>query len=48
MKAIELNIEKALYFAEGKFNDNKDAAVEALTKVEKATARAPATTSWAG
>ena len=37
MKAIELNIEKALYFAEGKFNDNKDAAIEALTKVEEGT-----------
>lgn len=37
MKAIELNIEKALYFAENEFKGNKDAAVTALTTVEQGT-----------
>ena len=37
MKSIELNIEKALYFAEKEFNANKDAAVEAITTLEEGT-----------
>ena len=37
MKAIELNIEKALYFAEKEYNANKDAAVEAITTLEEGT-----------
>lgn len=37
MKAIELNIEKALYFAENEFKGNKDAAVTALTTIEQGT-----------
>lgn len=37
MKAIELNIEKALYFAEKEFNGNKDAARQAITTLEEGT-----------
>ena len=37
MKSIELNIEKALYFAEKEFNANKDAAVQAITTLEEGT-----------
>ena len=37
MKSIELNIEKAIFFAEKEFNANKDAAREAITKVEEGT-----------
>jgi len=35
MKSIELNIEKAVFFAEKEFNANKDAAREAITTVEE-------------
>ena len=37
MKSIELNIEKALYFAEKEYNANKDAAVAACTTLEEGT-----------
>lgn len=37
MKSIELNIEKAVFFAEKEFNANKDAAREAITTVEEGT-----------
>lgn len=37
MKSIELNIDKALCFAEKEFNDNKNASVEAIAKVENGT-----------
>lgn len=37
MKSIDLNIEKALYFAEKEYNANKDAAVEAITTLEEGT-----------
>ena len=37
MKSIELNIEKALYFAEKEFNANKDAAVQTITTLEEGT-----------
>ena len=37
MKSIELNIEKALYFAEKEFNGNKDAATSAITTLEEGT-----------
>lgn len=37
MKSIQLNIQDAVYFAEKQFEANKDQAVEAITKLDKAT-----------
>lgn len=37
MKALELQIDKALYFAEKQFNDNLDAARVAMTTLEEGT-----------
>ncbi len=37
MKALELQIDKALYFAEKQFNDNLDAARAAITTLEEGT-----------